>query len=91
VIDLFEQPRQDLTEPEVESRLGVCRQTLRNWRVGYTIKGKYYESRLTEDVEWYKLRKTKRSPVLYRIGWVEQMEQALKNAGGALDYRRHNR
>lgn len=75
-MDLFEQKkRRDLTEPEVAEMLGVCMQTLRNWRVGYST----YPPRLTEGVQWYKLRNTRRAPVMYDLAWVESMLEARQN------------
>lgn len=76
MIDLFAQEKKrDLTEPEVAEMLGVCLQTMRNWRVGYNG----YPPRLTQGVEWYKLRNTRRAPVMYSIAWVERMLEARKN------------
>lgn len=70
MLDLFEK-RYD--EEAVAQRIGVSRQTLRNWRVGYTNKAGTYPPKLTEGVEWRKLgnRKTK---VVFDRAWADRME-----------------
>lgn len=68
-MNLFEQ--KPYTEQEVVERIGVTRQTLRNWRVGH---GKY-PPRLKEGEQWYKLRQTRCSPVMYDRAWVDSMAE----------------
>ena len=63
----------DLTEEETASVLGVTRQTIRNMRVGYTNAYGSYPPKLEKNDQWYKFRESKRSPVLFRLGWVNKM------------------
>ena len=63
------------TEAEAAEAIGVSRQTLRNYRVGYRNATGTYPPKLTEGREWYKLRQSKRAPVLFSAEWVERMMQ----------------
>lgn len=72
MLNLFEQTY-TYTEPVVAELLGVTRQTLRNWRVGYRNALGEYPPRLTEGKEWYKIRKSRRAPVYFDPAWVNGM------------------
>jgi DNA-binding XRE family transcriptional regulator len=63
----------DLTEEETAAVLGVTRQTLRNMRVGYKNAYGYYPPKLVKDVHWHKFRESKRSPVLFKLEWINKM------------------
>ena len=65
--------REAYNELQAAEKLGVARQTLRNWRLGYSNATGTYPPRLTEGKHWFKLRKSRRAPVLYSIEWVEAM------------------
>jgi len=66
------------TEPEAAVIIGVSQPTLRNWRVGYKTVAGVYPPRLTEGVQWYKLRQSKRSPVMFDQAWVDRIAEAKK-------------
>lgn len=84
--DLFEERKAQVSnwlgpgveESEAAERVGVSKQTLRNWRLGYTNAYGYYPAKLTEGVEWRKERDSKRSPVLFDPEWVGKLEQIKK-------------
>jgi transposase-like protein len=79
MLDLFEAPKSaGYTEDETAQLLGVTAQTLRNWRVGYRNKSGEYAPRLVKGREWYKLRESKRAPVLYDPTWVAKMVEIKK-------------
>lgn len=63
----------DLTEKETSTILNVTVQTLRNMRVGYRNGYGAYPPKLEKDVHWYKFRESKRSPVLFRMDWINKM------------------
>ena len=43
------------SEAETAIIVGVSRQTLRNWRLGVTVKGISYPPRVEKDVDWVKM------------------------------------
>ena len=43
------------SEAETAIIVGVSRQTLRNWRLGVTVKGRTYPPRVKKDVDWVKM------------------------------------
>lgn len=59
-----------ISETEAADRLGVSRQTLRNWRVG---NGRY-PARLEKGVHWRKVGAT----VVFDAEWVERMEIIMR-------------
>lgn len=63
-MNLFEKP--PVKETDVAERLGVTRQTLRNWRRGRGA----YPAKLVEGEHWWKHRQH----VVFAPEWVEQME-----------------
>jgi len=72
------------TEAEVAELIGVSQPTLRNWRVGYKNAAGYYPPKLTEGKHWYKLRQSKRAPVMFDAPWVDEIAEAkqkLKDLG----------
>jgi len=66
------------TEPEAAVLIGVSQPTLRNWRVGYKTTAGVYPPRLTEGKHWYKLRQSKRAPVMFNKVWVDKIAEAKK-------------
>lgn len=81
-MDLFKPIITAYDEASVASLLGVSRQTLRNWRLGYTNVNGYHPPILTENVHWRKIRKTRKGQVLFEPDWVaKQLEiKRLKEA-----------
>ena len=75
MLDLFEK-KKEYHEEAVARRLGISRQTLRNWRVGYTNKLGTYPPKLTEGVEWRKLGNRK-SKVVFAFGAKQVAGQHL--------------
>lgn len=72
------------TEAEAAELIGVSQPTLRNWRVGYKNATGYYPPKLTEGKHWYKLRQSKRAPVMFNAPWVDEIAEAkqkLKDLG----------
>ena len=59
-----------VVEVEAAERLGITRQTLRNWRKGY----EGYPARLVQGEHWKKLGNT----VFFDSLWVEQMEDVMR-------------
>jgi transposase-like protein len=60
-----------IPEVEVAKRMGLTRQTLRNWRRGYQARTGAYPAKLTEGEQWVKIGAT----VVYSAEWVEKMER----------------
>lgn len=58
-----------VTETEAAERIGVARQTMRNWRMGYKAGGVVYAPRLSSET-WRKMGNV----VFYDEAWVQQME-----------------
>lgn len=58
-----------VTETEAAERIGVARQTMRNWRMGYKAGNVGYRPRLS-NVTWRKIGNV----VFYDEAWVAKME-----------------
>ena len=81
MLDLFEQHapvKEGYNETKAAAMIGVARQTLRNWRLGYSNANGTYPPKLTEGVEWYKLRKSRRAAVMFSHDWVMKMSELKK-------------
>ena len=75
MLDLFAN-ESGYRECDVANLLGLSRQTLRNWRCGYTTaSGTFIEPVMIEGTHWWKQRKTPRAPVMISHIWVaKQLE-----------------
>lgn len=64
-----------ITELEAAKRLGVTRQTMRNWRCGYRgLGGKFHAPKLGAET-WYKIG----AMVVYDVNFVEELRGAKNN------------
>lgn len=59
-----------ISEIEAAARLGKTRQTMRNWRIGYTRDGVVYGPRISRDY-WRKLGAT----VVYDETFITKLEE----------------
>lgn len=59
-----------ISEIEAAARLGKTRQTMRNWRIGYTRDGVLYEPRINK-AYWRKLGAT----VVYDENFITRLEE----------------
>lgn len=81
--------KHDYTEPEAARLLGISKETLRQWRLGYTVTTKngtrysYPAKFPAEQGIWWKVGSAPNAPVCWKKDWVDhlaEMRSAMKKA-----------